>query len=181
MKSIVRKVDKTRAEVDKTRAEWTTRKAVEFLENNTLILDNAVQKGLVWDKDRNRMSEFILSLIYERPIPPIYVEKIDGVYSVMDGKQQMTTIKQFMNDEFALDGLEPIEILDSETNEIEEVNVNELYFSELDECLQNAIKDATLTVIIINNPTDDEICEYFYCLNNGMSLSNDNSKSKSKI
>lgn len=163
MRSVVRKVDKTRA-------EWTVRKAVEFLDQNALILENAVQRGFVWDKDKTRMSEFILSLIYERPIPPIYVAKINGIYSAMDGKQRITTIKKFMNDEFALEGLAPIEISDSDTGDIEEVDVNTLYFSEMEECLQNAIKDATITAIIINDPTEDEMCEYFYYLNNGMAL-----------
>ena len=163
MRSIVRKVDKTRA-------EWTIRKAVEFLDQNTLIWENAVQRGFVWDKDKTRMSEFILSLIYERPIPPIYVGKINGVYSAMDGKQRITTVQKFMHDEFELEGLDPIEIYDSETGENEEVDINTLLFSELEECLQDAIKDATITAIVINDPTEDEMCEYFYYLNNGMAL-----------
>lgn len=163
MRTVVRKVDKTRA-------EWTVRRAMDYLKQEKLVLDNAVQRGFVWNKDVVRMSEFILSLIFERPIPPIYVAKFGDVYSAMDGKQRITTIQQFMNDEFTLEGLETLEIYDDETGETEDVDINTLTFSELEESLQDAIKDATLTFIIINEPSDDEMCEYFYYLNNGMPL-----------
>lgn len=163
MRRIVRKVDKSRA-------EWTVRKMNDFYVQNKFILENAVQRGFEWSKDPVRMSEFIYSLIIERPIPPIYVAKIDGKYSAMDGKQRATTIHKFLNDEFPLEGLEPLEVYDSETDDVEEVDINTLYFSELEETIQDAIKDSTLTVIIINDPTEDEMCEYFYYLNNGVAL-----------
>lgn len=156
--------------VYKTRAEWTPKNIVDYLKRGKLVLDNAVQRGFVWDKDVVKMSEFILSLIFERPIPPIYVAQFGDVYSAMDGKQRITTIQRFMNDEFALEGLEPVEIDDDETGETEEVDINTLHFSELEESLQEEIKTSTLTVIIINEPSDDEMCEFFYYLNNGMPL-----------
>lgn len=163
MRTIVRKVDKTRA-------EWTARKAVDYVKKGKLVLDNAIQRGFVWNKDAARMSEFILSLIYERPIPPIYVAKFGDIYSAMDGKQRITTVQKFMNDEFTLEGLETVEIFDDETGETEEVDINTLTFSELEESLQEAIKDSVFTVIVINEPSDDEICEFFFYLNNGMPL-----------
>lgn len=163
MRSVVRKVDKTRA-------EWTVRRTVEQLKLGKLVLDNAVERGFVWSKDPVRMSQFILSLIIERPIPPIYVAKIGSQYSAMEGKQRTTTIWKFVNDEFELEGLEPVLVYDEETKEYEEVDINTLRFSEMEECLQNAVLDAALTFIIINDPTEDEMCEYFYYLNNGMPL-----------
>jgi len=163
MREIVRKVYKTRA-------EWTAKNTVDYLKRGKLVLDNSVQRGFVWDKDVVRMSEFILSLIFGRPIPPIYVAQFGDIYSAMDGKQRITTIQRFMNGEFALEGLEPVEIDDEESGEREEVDINTLHFSELEEVLQDAIKDSVLTVIIINEPSDDEMCEFFYYLNNGMPL-----------
>lgn len=176
MRTIVRKVDKTRA-------EWTARKTVDYLKQGKLVLDNAVQRGFVWNKDTVRMSEFILSLIFERPIPPIYVAKFGETYSAMDGKQRITTIQRFMNDEFALEGLGTVEILDDESGETEEVDINTLHFSELEEVLQDAIKDSAITVIIINEPSDDEMCEFFYYLNNGVplnSITSTRAKAKSR-
>lgn len=163
MRTIVRKIDKVRD-------EWTAKETVNCLKRGKLVLDNAVQRGFVWNKDVTRMSEFILSLIFSRPIPPIYVAKFGDTYSAMDGKQCITTIQKFMNDEFPLEGLETIEIQDDESGETEEVDINTLTFSELEESLQDAVKDALLTLIIINEPTDDEMCEFFYYLNNGMPL-----------
>lgn len=156
--------------VDKTRAEWSVRKMMEFYNKKEYVLENAVQRGFVWNKDVVKMSEFIYSLIIERPIPPIYVAKSGKVYSAMDGKQRTTTIVEFLNDKFPLSGLDTLEIYDDETEDTEDVDINGLYFSELEECIQNAIKDSILTVIVINDPTDDEMCEYFYYLNNGMAL-----------
>ena len=156
--------------VDQTDAKWTVRKIVDNLNQGVLTLDNAVQRGFVWDKDIVRMSQFIYSLIVERPIPPLYMSKTEGTYSVIEGKQRITTMKRFLNDEFSLEGLEPILIHDSETGEDEEVDINTLYFSEMEEALQDAVKDSALSIVIINEPTDDEECEYFYYLNNGVPL-----------
>ena len=96
--------------------------------------------------------------------------KRDSVYFAIDGKQRISTVKLFIDDGFVLTGLDPIELKDPETGDIEEVDINGLHFSELDDVFQDAIESATLTVIVINEATDDEICEYFYYLNNGMPL-----------
>ena len=71
-------------------------------------------------------------------------------------------------------------------NDIDEININGFYFSQLEECIQEAIKEATLSVVIINNPTEDEMSEYFYYLNNGMALTSTvkaraNAKSKKEL
>lgn len=155
---------------DKVRVEWTARKLEANYRSGLAVYDNAVQRGVVWDNARK--SELILSLILEKPIPPLYATKgDDGKYSFIDGKQRGMAIIQFMNDEFCLEGLDCVEVLDEETGEVEEVDINTLVFSELEPDLQDAIKDSALTIIVINNPTDDEICNYFYLLNNGKPLS----------
>lgn len=163
MKSILRKVDKTRA-------EWTIKMTLNYLSGRKINLDCAVQRGFEWSKDPERMSQLILSLIYERPIPPLYMAKRDNIYFAIDGKQRISTARAFVNDEFALTGLDPVEIYDEETDDVEEVDVNGFRFSELPEIFKDAIESAVLTIVIINDATDDEICEYFYYLNNGVPL-----------
>ena len=61
--------------------------------------------------------------------------------------------------------------MNTETGEIEDIDINGMCFSELPQELQDAITDATITVIVINNASEDDECEIFYDLNNGKPLS----------
>lgn len=153
---------------DKTRAEWTTYKLTNFYSEGTVNLDNAVQRGIEWDIKRNSL--LISSLLSDDPIPPIYAAKYGDIYSLIDGKQRTNAIVSFLNDEYALEDLEPIEI-EHEDGGIEEIDINGMTFHELDEKIQEDIKAATMTVIIINEPSDEKVCEIFFKLNNGKPLS----------
>lgn len=161
---------------NKSTDTWTVRKLEDQYHNREITFENAVQRGYVWDNEKQSL--FIASVILENPIPPIYVAQIDGEpYSAIDGKQRCMTLIKFMHDEFVTSGLEAFEIEDENGNVLE-VDINGQKFSELDAYIQNAIKDAALTVVILNNPTDDQICEYFYLLNNGKTL---NAITKSRV
>ena len=153
---------------DQSKDTWTVRKLEELFHGKELTFENAVQRGYVWDNEKQ--SEFIMSIILENPIPPIYVAKNENQpYSAIDGKQRSLTLIKYMNDEFVINGLEPFELEDEEGNIVDK-DINGMHFSELDEVFQNAIKDAALSIVILHNPTDDQICEYFYLLNNGKAL-----------
>ena len=70
-----------------------------------VVLSNGecLQRPLVWTPAQK--SEWIWSLIYERPIPPVAVHKTDktsNTYEIIDGKQRMHTIGEFLRDEFPL-------------------------------------------------------------------------------
>ena len=153
---------------DKTRVEWTAKGLVRRCKEGEVLLDNAVQRGYVWDASRESL--LIESLILENPIPPIYAAKYGETYSLIDGKQRTTAISRFLDGEFTLIGLDPFEVED-ESGEVEEYDLNGMSFSDLPDFFQDAIKDSTLTVIVMNNPTEDEICDIFFKLNNGKSLS----------
>ena len=153
---------------DKLRAEWTIRKVINNYKSGVSVFDNAVQRGLVWDIEKK--SRLIRSTILDRPIPPIYASKHDEIYSNLDGKQRSHTYVEFYNDEFSLEGLDPITVMNTETGEEEDIDINGMCFSELPQELQDAITDATITVIVINNASEDDECEIFYDLNNGKPL-----------
>lgn len=153
---------------DKLRDEWTVRKIVNNYKSGVSVFDNAVQRGLIWKNDKK--SRLIRSTILNRPIPPIYASKRDEIYNNLDGKQRSHTYVEFLDDEFSLEGLDPVTIKNTETGEEEDIELNGKCFSELPEVLQDAIKDATLTVIIINNVKEYEECEIFYDINNGQPL-----------
>lgn len=153
---------------------WTCKQIVKMIEKDTISFKNIVQRSFVWEK--HRMSELIWSIIMGYPIPPIYAErgKTDNdkvkVYDVLDGQQRNTTIYKFLKDEFALTQLKPIPYLDENGNECT-VDISGKKFSELEEELQDIIKDATITVKYFDNLEQNQKAEMFRRLNNGKPLS----------
>jgi conserved hypothetical protein len=153
---------------DKLGVTWTIRKVIDNYKMGVTVFDNAVQRGLVWDNERK--SRLMRSTLLDRPIPPIYASKHDEIYSNLDGKQRSHAWVEFVNNEFALEGLDPISVRDSETGEIRDININGMHYGDLPEEFQNAILDSTITVIVMNNATEDEECEIFFDINNGKPL-----------
>lgn len=153
---------------------WTCKQIVKMIEKDTISFKNVVQRSFVWEK--HRMSELIWSIIMGYPIPPIYAERGESstdkvkIYDVMDGQQRNTTIYKYLKDEFALTELKPIPYLDENGNECE-INISGKKFSELDEELQDIIKDATITVKYYDNLNQSQKAEMFRRLNNGKPLS----------
>ena len=153
---------------------WTCKQIVKMIDKETINFKNVVQRSFVWE--RHRMSELIWSIIMGYPIPPIYAERGESdndkvkIYDVMDGQQRNTTIYKYLKDEFALTELQPIPYLDEDGKECT-VNISGKKFSELEEELQDIIKDATITVKYFDNLEQYQKAEMFRRLNNGKPLS----------
>lgn len=153
---------------------WTCKQIVKMIEKDTISFKNVVQRSFVWE--RHRMSELIWSIIMGFPIPPVYSERGGSesdkvrVYDVLDGQQRCTSIYKFINDEFALTELKPIPYLDENGNECK-MDISGKKFSELEEELQDIIKDATITVKYYDNLDQSQKAEMFRRLNNGKPLS----------
>lgn len=153
---------------------WTCKQIVKMIDKETISFKNVVQRSFVWEK--HRMSELIWSIIMGYPIPPVYAERGESendkvkIYDVMDGQQRNTAIYKYLKDEFALTQLKPIPYLDEEGNECE-VDISGKKFSELEEELQDIIKDATITVKYYDNLDQAQKAEMFRRLNNGKPLS----------
>lgn len=153
---------------------WTCKQIVKMIEKDTISFKNIVQRSFVWEK--HRMSELIWSIIMGYPIPPIYAERGESdndkvkIYDVMDGQQRNTTIYKYLKDEFALTQLKPIPYLDENGEECT-IDISGKKFSELEEELQDIIKDATITVKYYDNLSQSQKAEMFRRLNNGKPLS----------
>lgn len=153
---------------------WTCKQIVKMMDKETISFKNVVQRSFVWEK--HRMSELIWSIIMGYPIPPIYAERGNTenekikIYDVMDGQQRNTSIYKYIKDEFALTELKPIPYLD-ENGEEQTVDISGKKFSELEEELQDIIKDSTITVKYYDNLTQAQKAEMFRRLNNGKPLS----------
>ena len=79
---------------------------LELMEQELIELNPGYQRRRVW-KDNKKKSLLIESLMLRIPIPAFYFyENEDGKYQVIDGQQRLTTIKEFVNGEFRLSGLE---------------------------------------------------------------------------
>ena len=153
---------------------WTCKQIVKMMDKETISFKNVVQRSFVWEK--HRMSELIWSIIMGYPIPPVYAERGNAnddkvkVYDIMDGQQRNTSIYKYIKDEFALTKLNPIPYLDENGKECT-IDISGLKFSELDEELQDIIKDATITVKYFDNLEQSQKAEMFRRLNNGKPLS----------
>ena len=156
---------------------WTCKQVVKMMENDKINFKNLVQRSFVWE--RHRMSELIWSIIMGYPIPPIYAERGETdnekvkIYSVLDGQQRCTSISKFINDEFALTELKTIPYLNENGDELE-IDISGLKFSELEEELQDIIRDATISVKYFDNLEQYQKAEMFRRLNNGKPLSTKN-------
>ncbi len=153
---------------------WTCKQISKMIDNGNLHFANVVQRSFVWE--RKRMSELIWSIIMGFPIPPIFTERGNNedskvkIYDCLDGQQRCTTINKFLKDEFVLTELKPIPYLDENGDECE-LDISGRKFSELEEELQDIIKDATITVKHFDDLEQSDKAEMFRRLNSGKPLS----------
>ena len=149
-----------RVNFTKADAHMTVKELKKRIEAHGMTFDNAVQRGNVWDNDRKSL--LIDSILQDYEVPVLYAKRTDnGVYDMLDGKQRSTAIFEFINDKFPL------------TNVSDEfADFEDMYFSQLDEEMQDAILDFQLTIRYFDGITDDEVKELFFRLNNGKPLTN---------
>ncbi|MBU5680931.1 DUF262 domain-containing protein [Blautia sp. MSJ-9] len=83
------------------RQTWSIAEIYQKIKDKKLILDPDYQRRVIWGSDKK--TAFIESLYMEIMIPPIYVVEIPGEdildetkYEVVDGKQRLTAIMDFI-------------------------------------------------------------------------------------
>ncbi len=155
--------------------------------SGTLRFDYPIQRASGQWKLQQK-SFLIHSLAVNYPIPPVYflgskedfpvkkksgeiVNELKTVRYVLDGKQRITVIREFLNDEFTLAEFTPEVILPSEEG-MTEYEIAGKKFSELDENVQTAILTRNLTGYTIDGETasEDDIADLFFRMNNGSAL-----------
>lgn len=163
--------------LEKASIVWSAKQLKGMVVNGKINFDHIVQRSYVWE--RSRKSALIESMIIGYPIPPVFAKRVDegtgkrgsNIYHIMDGKQRLSTIKEYLNDEFALITLEPVSFMDDEIGEECTANISDKKFSELPEALQNFLNTVTINVTYFDNLTKEEERELFKRLNAGKPLS----------
>ena len=74
--------------------QWTAKALANQMAKGKVNFDNAVQRGLVWDKDKKSL--LIHSMLYGYAIPAMYFTKENGIYDSLDGKQRSNTIVGYL-------------------------------------------------------------------------------------
>ena len=106
--------DPTKADIDIREDPQTVFELMRKYDRNMLIINPDFQRNLVWNIEKK--SKFIESVILNFPLPPWYVNQtIDGKYIVVDGLQRTTALHEFVNNEFALRGLQALPRLNDKT------------------------------------------------------------------
>lgn len=108
-----------------------------WITNDALIIRPEFQRNFVWDIKRKSL--LIESLMLKIPIPAFYLdEDADGMKTVIDGMQRLSTIHDFLQDGFKLRGLQYLKQCEKKT------------FSQLEPKYQYRIEDTQLAVNILD-------------------------------
>ena len=142
---------------------------MKYRDAGTLDFENPIQRHAgQWGNLQKSL--LIQSILLDYIIPNIYLKKevIDktNYLSVLDGKQRLTTVFSFINDEWSTHAKTPKVVLDGT-----EYDIALKKFSELDEDVKSAILGYRFTTYQIEGATDEEIEEIFARLNSGTPLS----------
>ncbi|MDO8186390.1 DUF262 domain-containing protein [Conexibacter sp. JD483] len=121
----------------------------------SLHLQPVYQRKYVWDN--RKASKLVESLLINVPIPVCYLaDEADGSRSVIDGQQRMRSLVRFLDNQFALTGLEVLS------------DLNRKKFHRLTERQQRLIRNRTIRCIVITEDSDPEIrFDVFERLNTG--------------
>ena len=163
--------------LEKSSISWSAKQLKNMIANGKIDFDHIIQRSYVWE--RKRKSALIESMILGYPIPPVFAKRVDdgtgkrggNIYSIMDGKQRLSTVAQYLNDEFALTELPPVTYMDEGLNTECETDISGMKYSELPEAIQDQLSSTIFSVTYFDNLTKDEERELFKRLNAGKPLS----------
>jgi len=160
----------------RTTLNWTVKnlKAM-YDEKATLSFNHPIQRqSAQWTNEQQSL--LIHSMLDNFPVPAVYIHKVKSVevdargrhdyeYSVLDGKQRITTIFGFINGEFGLSDDTPEVTIDDT-----EYEIAGKFFDDLDEEVQQEILRFKFNIQAFEDVTDETIEEIFFRLNNSTPL-----------
>ena len=143
--------------------QWSVNIFVKRYEKGEINFDNPIQRGIVWNKVMSSL--YIHSLLYDILVyqKPFLVSKKENGVDVLDGKQRGLTLIKYVNNGFALTGLqnEPLIMVNGEPYQI-----NGKFFKQLPDELQWKILDFSIDIAKLEN-APVEIEALFFNRSNG--------------
>lgn len=144
--------------------EYDLETLVKKIRKKIIKLNPDYQRNHRWSVEES--SRLMESLILNIPIPTVYLsqdvdvdeEVEDDVsrYSVIDGQQRLTAIYEFMTNEFSLEGLEVLELL------------NGSFYKDLPPFLVRRLEERTIKCLRIDSTADPQVkFDIFERLNSG--------------
>jgi uncharacterized protein with ParB-like and HNH nuclease domain len=138
-------------------ADWTIETINLQIKKGNIDLQPGFQRRSAWDDKRK--SRLLESIIVGMPVPNIVLaenKEHRGRFIVIDGKQRLVSISEFVNDGYRLKGLDIRQ------------DLNDKLFSELPVEDREYLENATLRSTIIRNWNDENfLYAIFFRLNSG--------------
>jgi len=149
------------------KADFTVNSIMDKIRRGKLDLKPSYQREYVWDN--KTASRLIESLLLNVPIPTLFFHEIrNGCLEVVDGKQRLTSIWSYIQEQFP--DAEPFRLSGLEVFE----ELNGAAFSDLSESQQETIKDYAINVHTIAHQSQPEfVFEVFERLNMGSTQLNE--------
>ena len=160
----------------RTTLTWTVKNLkTMYDEKATLAFDHPIQRqSAQWTNEQQSL--LIHSMLDNFPVPAVYLHKTESIemdakgkhnygYSVLDGKQRMTTVFSYIDGEFALADNTPDIAVEGTVYEIAGK-----FFDDLDEDVQQEILRFKFNIQAFEDVTDETIEEIFFRLNNSTPL-----------
>jgi hypothetical protein len=124
---IERRFDRSQSDLVLQASDFSLQGLQEMVDSQIIDLTPKYQRRERWEVERQ--SELIESFLLNIPVPPLYLaEEEYGVYSIIDGKQRITAVSDYLNGAFQLKGLQSFP------------EINGARFRDLPKTLQNALR-----------------------------------------
>jgi hypothetical protein len=135
----------------------TVHDVLRRIKSNAFVMNPDFQRDFIWPIDKQ--SKLIESVLIRIPLPVFYLGEDDaGRMIVVDGLQRLSTFQRFVDNEFAL-------------NLPNQVELNKKYFRDLSPKMQNRIEDCNLILYIIDSKVPEQArLDIFDRVNGGVPL-----------
>lgn len=154
--TVIKKFNNSQESLVIQQSDFSLETVSRMIEKNIIDLHPHYQRRNRWSDDKQ--SKLIESFILNVPVPPIYFSEDEyGVYSIIDGKQRLTAIHDFLTNKFKLKNLDVF-------NEL-----NGLEFHELPIQIKNAltVRPYIRVVTLLKQSNPELKYEVFLRLNTG--------------
>ncbi|EAG1699269.1 DUF262 domain-containing protein [Listeria innocua] len=112
-------------------------------EDETVFAPKYQRQELLWSLYYK--SRFIESLILDYPIPLIFLaDTLDGKLEIVDGLQRISTLSEFLRNNFELSGLKKLDSLNNNA------------FEDLPDAEKRRLKSKSLRIIVLKKSTNNE-------------------------